>query len=145
MTLPAAKAAVAASVERSPAVRIKRVEATFSTSRKSVVPRSSEGKMERSSGDVTNITLTSTTVAIARFVTSSKSSTPVGSGTSRTMIIAIKPVGITSPRCLCRKWKTGLLRSEPVPPPLPSDLPAVWWRPPLTTPFVHFSEASCFS
>ncbi len=85
---------------RSPAVRISRVVATFSTSRNSVVPSSNAGNTDNSSGERTKITLTRITTASVRFADSRISSIHVGIGIMITMISAMNPAGIIKLRCL---------------------------------------------
>ncbi len=99
ITLPAAYWACSRLRPFSPAVRISRVVAMFSTRRNSVAPSSTDGNTLNSSGLRTWITVISTTADRARFATSSRLTTSAGKGTSTTKIIAAAATGKSSPRC----------------------------------------------
>jgi hypothetical protein len=108
-TCPAAAAAWSGSGTRSGAVRIRRVVAALSTSRKSVVPSNSEGKTENSRGLPTKMVVTSTTAEIVRLMISRKSRTAGGSGTRMTITSATHAIGRIIPRLRWTAAKIGLV------------------------------------
>ncbi len=99
MTFPAARRACSIVAPSPPAVRIRRVEATFSTSRPSVASSSSEGNTLRSSGREAWITATRINADTARFPASSTSMIGAGSGTMSTNTSPAASAGRSTPRC----------------------------------------------
>jgi hypothetical protein len=78
----------------------------LSTSRASVVPRSSEGNTLNSSGRLTYIVVSRITTEIVMLAESSKSSRPAGSGTTITRIDVPISAGTIRPRFLVQKPRT---------------------------------------